>query len=122
MTISDDDGGTATGEFLVYVGPTFTVAGQQIVNEGSPLTITNIGQYVDPTPVAVRTDGSGADAPYNYTINWGDGTTTDTGAASLVPGGTPDVAFAGAFSGGHIYADNGQYTVTVDHHFARRPR
>ncbi len=54
VTINDDDGGTATGEFLVYVGPTLTVAGSQTVNEGSQLSIANIGQYVDPTPVAVR--------------------------------------------------------------------
>ncbi len=113
VTISDDDGGMATGQFLVYVGPTLTVAGEQVVDEGSPLNITNIGQYVDPTPVGVRKDGSGADAPYNFTINWGDGTVTDVGQASLAPGGTPDVAFQGAFSGGHTYADNGVYTVTV---------
>jgi PKD repeat protein len=113
VTISDDDGGSATGSFLVYVGPTLSVAGQQTINEGSLLTVAGIGQYVDPTPVAVRPDGSGADAPYTFTINWGDGTPLDTGSASVAPGETPGVAFAGAFDGAHVYADNGLYTLTV---------
>ncbi|MGD9723903.1 MAG: PKD domain-containing protein [Pirellulales bacterium] len=113
VTVSDDDGGSASGTFLVYVGPTISVAGQQTINEGSPLSIVGIGQYVDPTPVSVRPDGSGADAPYTFSINWGDGTTHDTGAASLSPGGEPGVAFSGSFDGAHTYADNGLYTVTV---------
>ncbi len=74
--------------------------GNQTINEGTALVLTNIGQFADPTN----------NGPYTYTIDWGDGRPQDTGTATIdvVSGPTQ-----GSFDGTHTYADNGQYTVTV---------
>src|SRR5690606_2796907 len=48
VTVSDDDGGVAQQTFQVQVNnvaPSLTVPGNQVVNEGSLLSITNIGQF-----------------------------------------------------------------------------
>ena len=113
VSIADDDGGTDSGTFTVTVGnvnPTLTVAEDQMVLEGSLLSITNIGSISDPGFInSLRS----TDEKFTYSIDWGDGTPLDAGPATIdVPGsaGTPT---AGSFDGSHTYADNGIYTVTL---------
>jgi uncharacterized delta-60 repeat protein len=51
---------------------------------------------------------------YDYSIDWGDGSTVDTGAATVdTPGINVGDLVQGSFDGMHTYADNGAYTVTV---------
>ncbi|HEX3727228.1 MAG TPA: hypothetical protein VHV08_13335, partial [Pirellulales bacterium] len=91
--------------------PLLTLALNQTVNEGTNLSITNIGQFTEP---------SQSDANYSYSIDWGDGTAVTGGSPTLNESGTPEVVASGlptmtsgSFDGQHIYADNGIYTVTV---------
>src|SRR5207237_150871 len=75
VTVSDDDGGSASKTFAVTVenvAPTLTVAPDQTIDEGSQLSITNIGQFTDPgfnNPLNVP---SPTNETFTYTINWGD--------------------------------------------------
>ena len=92
--------------------PALTVVGDQSAVEGQSFTISDLGTFTD----------TGFDAPpFNYQIDWGDGTCDDNGAATIdVPGqppgaeGQPPVATQGSFDGTHTYAACGTYTVTVD--------
>ena len=112
VTLADDDGGVATGSFLVFVGPTLNVATNQTVDEGSLLTITGIGQFTDPTPQRLDPGGPN-NAPYTYSINWGDGRGIDSGLTTNDAVPLNGAATSGSFNGSHTFADNGVYTVTV---------
>jgi PKD repeat protein len=108
VTLSDDDGGMASGTFTVTVqnvAPTLTVSQDRVVNEGSLLSITDIGKFTDPALDSSET--------YTYSIDWGDGRPVDTGLATIDSPGTPGVPTIGSFDGAHTYADNGLYTVAV---------
>ncbi len=51
---------------------------------------------------------------YDYTINWGDGSPADAGAATIdVPGVNIGDTVQGSFDGSHTYADDGLYSVTA---------
>ena len=117
VTVTDDNGGVSSDTLTVTVSnaaPTLTVVGSQAVNEGAALNLTNIGTFTDPgfdnslNPLpGERTE------TFTYSINWGDGTTTVTGGATVDVAGGAGVLTQGSFDGGHVYADNGTYTVTV---------
>ncbi len=116
VKVTDDDGGATTKTFAVpvyNVAPTLTVAPNQTVNEGSQLSLTNIGQFTDPGFDNPQNIPSPTVETFTYAINWGDGTSVDSGAATVDVHGSPGVLTAGSFDGQHIYADNGLYTVTV---------
>ncbi len=116
VTVADDDGGSATKTFAVTVdnvAPTLTVVPNQTVNEGSQLSLTNIGQFTDPGFDNPQNIPSPTVETFTYAINWGDGTSVDSGAATVDVHGSPGVLTAGSFDGQHTFADNGLYTVTV---------
>ncbi len=95
------------------VAPTLTPAPNQTVNEGSLLSITNIGQFTDPgfdNPLNV---GGETSETFTYAINWGDGTPVNNGVAHDRRARLDRHTHAGSFDGSHTYADNGVYTVTV---------
>src|SRR6185436_8976588 len=51
VTVTDKDGGSDTKSFTVKVGnvaPTLVVPGPQMVDEGSTLSVTNLGTITDP--------------------------------------------------------------------------
>ncbi len=110
---ADDDGGMTELTRMISVDnvdPTLVVASNQTIDEGSTLSITNIGTITDP----------GFDNPaipsvetFTYTINWGDGSAEDAGSATIDTVGDRGILIAASFDGSHIYADNGNYTVTV---------
>lgn len=122
VTVFDDDGGSDQRMFQVTVlnvSPTLTVAPNQTINEGSLLSLTNIGTFTDPgfdNPLNAGNASNGGETTetFTFTINWGDGTATDSGNAMVDVPGSPGVLTAGSFDGQHTYADNGNYTVTVN--------
>ena len=121
VLLKDDDGGAIAKSFQVTVNnvaPELVVVGNQTVDEGALLQISNLGSFTDP----------GFDNPHNtldpenggqtferffYKIDWGDNTLTNVVPATLDQPGGPGVATEGSFDGAHIYADNGLYTVEV---------
>ncbi len=107
VTLVDDDGGVAVGTFEVTVrsvAPIIISGPNQSVNEGSSLTVIDIGQFIDPKPGGVPS--------YSYSIDWGDGRPVDFGPATIDSSGGEGPT-SGSFDGTHTYADNGLYTVTV---------
>ena len=100
------------------VVPTLTATTvPQSVNEGTPLTITNIGTITDPgfdNPANPLAQPDGTTELFHYYINWGDGTTSDLGSATVDVIGSPGTQTQASFDGvNHTYADNGVYTVTL---------
>ncbi len=98
LTVTDSDGSMSSITHNVTIGNAIPVvdAGQnRTVTEGDTVTVA-----------ATFTDKGVNDAPFTATIDWGDG----SGATNATVGGT---AQAGTAGGSHVYADNGNYTVTV---------
>jgi ELWxxDGT repeat protein len=131
IRIMDDDGGSTdeelepnnggsgliagTGDsnsFLVTVtgvAPMVTTLGNQQLDEGQTLSLTDIATFTDPgfTNAASQTVEA-----FTFEINWGDGI-TDTGAATVDVAGGVNALTSGSFDGSHLYANSGVYPVTV---------
>ena len=118
----DDDGEVVSESFLVTVNnvaPTLVVVGDQTVDEGALLQITDLGTFTDPAfgnllnlhdTVA---NGGQISEQFVFHIDWGDNTLTNFVPATIDQPGSPGVATVGSFDGAHIYADDGLYTVRV---------
>jgi methionine-rich copper-binding protein CopC len=121
VKVTDDDGGVGMGVGSVTVdnvAPTLSVAANQTINEGSQLTLTNIGTFTDPgfnNPLNSLDPANGGevDETFTFEVEWGDGTAPDIGFATVDALGRVGVPTAGSFDGSHTFADNGTYTVTV---------
>ena len=87
------------------VPPTLTVVGNQTVNEGRALSLTNLGVFTDP--------GFGNSQSMSYSIDWGDNTTATNGEATIDMDGAPGIPTQGSFDGSHTYSLPGTYTVTA---------
>ena len=109
ITVSVEDGSgnyyAVATQAVTVLGapPQLTVAGSQTAVVGQDLVIPNLATYVG------SLDPSG-DNSLNYSIDWGDGTSPDTGVIGA-PGACG--AQSGTLAGDHVYATGGQYTVTV---------
>jgi PKD repeat protein len=94
VTVTDNTGLSGSDTFIATVidvrdGPTADAGADRAVDEGQ--TVSLAATFIDPD------DGE----THTATIDWGDGTIADATVA------------AGQVSGGHAYADDGAYTVTV---------
>ncbi len=109
VTVTSLAGSTATHTSAITVtdaalsGPTafpFQAA------EGQQLSNIPLGTFLDGNPLATAAD-------FAVSINWGDGTTSDPGFATLVGGSASNAKFA--VSGSHVYASaaGSPYAVTV---------
>ncbi len=103
---------TTTNANITNALPTLTVPANQTITVGQTLTLANIGQISDPgfsnasaTPATVET--------FNYTINWGDQTTVDSGTATIDRQGSASQTTLASFDGSHVYTSAGTFTVTV---------
>jgi hypothetical protein len=96
-----------TSSVVVNVTPTLTVAANQTVDEGSPLTI-NLATFTDP---GFTNSSAGTQETFAATIDWGDGATEP--ASVMVTQCGVGVLTSGVLSGQHAYADDGLYTVTI---------
>ena len=103
ISVTDDDGGTATGTLQAFVSntaPVLAPINAVSANEGDEVTVT--GSYTDDDL------GPGIDpaATHMLSIDWGDGT-----IQALTPAaGTGNEA---TFSANHTYADDGVYEIRV---------
>ena len=116
ITFGDDD-----SEPVIYalevtvanVASSVTPAAEQTVDEGALLEVTDLATFTDPGfDNAANPTGPSVET-FRYEIDWGDGTTTDAGDATIDLHGSVGVATEGSFDGSHVYADNGVYTVTL---------
>ncbi|NLS93508.1 MAG: hypothetical protein GXX96_15220, partial [Planctomycetaceae bacterium] len=110
VTITDRDGGEDTKTFDVTVGdtaPALTVVNDQVTTEGTELSLSPLGTFTAPAV---------GNPYYTYEIDWGDGTTIETGSATIDSPGSPGTSTTGWFGGAHTYADDGSYTVTATIH------
>ena len=99
FSVTDANGLTRTDVVPVRVAnvaPTVTVAGNVTVQAGRRLNL----------PVSFADPGAD-DAPWTYTVRWGDETTA-------TPGSTGTLASMGAFTPTHTYTSVGVYPVTVE--------
>jgi hypothetical protein len=80
-------------------GPSFTIDTTEGVSTGT----VEVGTFTDSNPVAPVSD-------FTASINWGDGTSTETGTVSQ-PGG---VGTAFVVTGSHTYVTTGTFTPNVD--------
>jgi hypothetical protein len=115
VRVTDDDGGMADAVASIQinnVAPTLTVALDQAVDEGTLLSIANIGVFTDPGFDNALNPGVEIEESFRYEIDWGDGSSVPETSIGDLNGG-PGTPSSSAFGGSHIYADNGTYTVTV---------
>ena len=123
VEITDDDTGLGTGGTgigVINVAPTAVQPGPLSVDEGSPLVLSGNTRLVftDPgfdNPLNTQDPSNGGETveTFTYIIDWDDGTAMTPGMADIdVPGGE-NVLTQGSISSQHIYADNGEYEVTV---------
>jgi PKD repeat protein len=77
---------------IANVAPTVNAGPDRSVQRGASLTLS--GSFTDP--------GAAADAPYAWTIAWGDGTTS-----------TANVSQPGAVSASHVYGSSGTFTARL---------
>ena len=114
VTVEDSQSQTKTASTSVGVGnvaPTLTVRnGNQTVAEGTELSLTDLGAITDP---GFANAALSEDETFTYSINWGDGSSADTGSATIDDLGEVGDPTDASFDGSHTYADNGSYTVTV---------
>ena len=118
VRVADDDmsanftTGTAGVDFVEQslqvtvdnVIPTLAVLGNQTTDEGTLLSLLDLGTITDP--------GFGTET-FTYFIDWGDATSADTGPATIDSAGSIGADTQASFDGSHTYADDGAYTVTV---------
>ncbi|MGD9635353.1 MAG: beta strand repeat-containing protein [Pirellulales bacterium] len=118
VTLKDDDGGTHTQTFQVTVGnvaPTLTLtpsAGS--VDEGANFSFD--AMFNDPGFDNPLNPGAEKQESFTYDVDWGDGRDAITGQGVADTNGAPGTPSTGAFSGSHVYADDGAYTVKVTIH------
>ena len=108
VTLAGSSGGTASAnlqEIVTNVAPTLVAAADRSVGFGQPFTITELGVFTDA--------GFGASETFTYTIDWGDGSLTDSGTARIESAGSAGVLTRGAYDGAHTYLAGGIFDVTL---------
>ena len=123
VTILDDDGGSDSEQFTVTVKnvvPTVDNVANLAVNEGSAFTLVGLNALLsDPgfdNPLNPLPGGELLETFAIHSINWGDGSPTDTSSVSIVnrDSGGPGVPTTAQFAHDpHTFADDGVYTVTI---------
>lgn len=79
---------------------------------GMSLEIENFGQISDPGYRNPAGDPP-TEEVFTYTIDWGDGSPSDAGAAHIDRHGSPGNPTRASFDGQHIFAETGSYVVDV---------
>ncbi len=117
VKVVDDDGGEsseATFTVTVFnVAPTLDLASNHTIAEGESLDLTALGSISDPGFDNPNRPGGPSFETFSYTVDWGDGTPVVQETATIDVIGEPGILTQASFVGGHVYADNGTYTVSI---------
>lgn len=108
VTLSGEASGsvmTSLQETVENSAPLLLIPANRVVATNAATTINDLGTFTDA--------GFGASETFSYAIDWGDGTSDATGAATIDEVGSPGTPTAGSFDGQHTYSADGVYTVTV---------
>jgi hypothetical protein len=92
--------------------PSLASRSTHIAIQGQPWTILKMGQFTDPGFGASQATPPSVES-FTYSIDWGDGSTPNTGSATIESIGSAGVATRGFFDGAHTYAQMGTYLVTM---------
>ncbi len=74
---------------------TLVVVPNQTVFAGQPLTLNPIGTFSDPAFDNLLNVGGQTQELFTYAIDWGDGTTVDSGPGVITTEGSPGVPTSG---------------------------
>jgi PKD repeat protein len=92
--------------------PVWTSADNLVATAGVTAAFPQLGRFTDAgfgeslaTPPSAET--------FTYSINWGDGTAPENGAASVELVGSAGQLTVGSFGGSHSYSTAGTYTITL---------
>ncbi|MBX3400769.1 MAG: PKD domain-containing protein [Gemmataceae bacterium] len=116
VTVTDDDGAADSKTFLVLVdnaAPVVSVVGGQTIAEGATLSIPNVATFTDAGFDNPNRPGGASTERFTFSINWGDGTTADTGSITNFTTGSIGTPSSGSLNASHTFADDGVYTVTL---------
>jgi YD repeat-containing protein len=83
--------------------PVVSVVGDQTASSNMVLDLPELGSFSHYATVG----------DFTYQIDWGDGTASDTGIATIVSEGYGDIPSVGSFGGQHIYSDPGVYYIAA---------
>ena len=79
------------------------VVPDQVVGAGQTLNLPTLGMFACQSGLS----------PYDYTINWGDGSSTSPAEATIIFSGSGSTLSVGSFGGSHPYAVPGVYDVAA---------
>jgi len=116
VTIEDQDGNSDSETFQVQVNnlaPALSVIKDQEIEEGTELSLPEIGFFSDPGFDNPLNPAGETKEAFAFSIDWGDGSAPDKGAATVDAIGGVGFLTQGSFDGSHAYADDDTYTVTV---------
>ena len=98
------DPGTSTVSVQASdVPPVLAVVGDQQTTAGQVFVLPEIGRF---THSSIAGD-------FNYQINWGDGSVTDSGPATIISQGSQTNPLVGSIGGQHTYSASGMYYVAT---------
>ncbi len=125
VTLTDDDGGSTTDTFEVTVSnamPTLDLGPGQQIGEGEVFQFSHeiIAQGEGEDIITLRELGARFNDPgtldtHTAVIDWGDGTPLESATIAELPTGPPGSVdgLDSLLLGSHVYADDGEYVVTV---------
>jgi hypothetical protein len=116
VTVSDDDGGSASGTFQVIVrnvNPTLIVAAGRNVLRQQRVSIADLGQISDPGFDNPANPHGPSKETFTYRVSWGDGSASIVGAATVDRVGAPGVSTLAHIAGAHRFTRRGTFTITV---------
>jgi hypothetical protein len=128
VTLQDDDGPVVERTFTITVHnvvPNLAVVPHQSppgtpepgqLDESENLVVIDLGTVTDQgfnNPNNPLAQPGGSVEEFTFWINWGDGTTSIVGDATIDDIGSVGDLTNASFNGSHVYADDGTYTVTV---------
>ena len=97
---------------ITNVSPTLAPQPNSIAVQGQTLSLARIGQFTDPG-FGVTQASPPRTETFTYSINWGDGSTGETGNATVETLGSAGVLTQGFFGANHTFSQLGNFTVTT---------
>lgn len=92
--------------------PVLASRGNEVAIQGQAWQIARMGTFTDAGFGAAQATPP-RNETFSYSIDWGDGTSLSTGSATLESLGSVGQSTRGYFGGSHVYANQGNYSVTM---------